>query len=240
VLSNEGRSLVLAAALVTIVLNPLLFAAAERLIAWVSRYPTLLDRVERQTAPRVLTTAMFEAPLTRHAILIGYGRVGRTIGEAFQRVGMPFIAIESDRRVVEAMRSLDVHAVYGDATRTGILEHAHPETARLLVVATPDPYQSRHIIERARVRNPQIEIIVRTHGEEEQQLFEQLGVSKALMGERELAFGMAYHSLRAAGCDDDRADDVITALRGGGRMPTQEFASIMPPAAAPSGRERVG
>jgi CPA2 family monovalent cation:H+ antiporter-2 len=90
------------------------------------------------------------------------------------------------------------------------------------------------------VRNPQIEIIVRTHGEEEQQLFEQLGVSKALMGERELAFGMAYHSLRAAGCDDDRADDVITALRGGGRMPTQEFASIMPPAAAPSGRERVG
>lgn len=240
VLSNEGRSLVLAGALVTIVLNPLLFAAAERLIAWVSRYPALLDRLERQTAPRVLTTAMFEAPLTRHAILIGYGRVGRTIGEAFQRVGMPFIAVESDRRVVEAMRSLEVHAVYGDATRAGILEHAHPETARLLVVATPDPYQARHIIERARARNPQIEIVVRTHGEEEQQLFEQLGVSKALMGERELAFGMAYHSLRAAGCDDDRADDVIAALRGGGRMPTQEFASIMPSAGAPGGRERVG
>lgn len=233
VLTEEGRSLVLAAALVTILFNPLLFAAAERLIAWVSRYPALLDRLERQTAPRVLTTALFETPPARHAILIGYGRVGRTIGEAFQQVGLPFIAIESDRRVVEAMRTLGVHAVYGDATRSGILDHAHPETARLLVIATPDPYQARHIIERARARNANIEIVVRTHGDEEQALFEQLGVNKALMGERELAFGMAYHSLRAAGCDDDRADDVIQGLRGGGRMPTREFVSIMPVVTAP-------
>jgi len=228
VLSADGRSLVLAAALITILLNPLLFAAAEQLIAWVSRHPALLDRLERQTAPRVLTTALFEAPPVRHVVLVGYGRVGRTIGEALERVGMPFIAIESDRRVVEAMRALGVQTVYGDASRAGILEHAHPETARVLVVATPDPYQARHIIERARGRNPAIEIVVRTHGEEEQQLFEQLGVSKALMGERELAFGMAYHSLRTAGCDNDRADDVIAALRGGGRMPTREFASLVP------------
>lgn len=227
-LSAEGRSLVLAAALVTILLNPLLFLAAERLIARVSRNPALLDRLERQQAPRVLTTELWETPPAPHVILIGYGRVGRTIGDAFQRVGLPFIVIESDRRVVEAMRSLGVQAVYGDATRSGILEHAHPESARLLVIASPDPYQARHVIERARARNANIQIIVRTHGEEEQQLFEQLGVSKALMGERELAFGMAYHSLRAAGCDDDRADDVIAGLRGGARMPTREFASLMP------------
>jgi CPA2 family monovalent cation:H+ antiporter-2 len=166
-----------------------------------------------------------------HVILVGYGRVGRTIGEAFQRVGIPFVAVESDRRVVDAMRTLGVTAVYGDATRPGILEHAHPRTAKLLVVASPDPYHARRIIELVRAVNPGIDIVVRTHADVEQQLFEELGVSKALMGERELAFSMAYHSLRSAGCEDDRADDVIQMLRGGARMPTREFSSIMPPVA---------
>ncbi|MCA0374165.1 MAG: cation:proton antiporter [Gemmatimonadetes bacterium] len=228
VLPIEGRSLILAAALCTIVLNPLLFALLERLSIWLSNHPRLLDRLERQKAPRMTHTDLWMATPAHHAILIGYGRVGRTIGEAFQRVGIPFIAIDQDRRVVDAMRTLGVTSVYGDATRPGILEHARPEFARLLVIASPDPYHARHIIELARAKNPDIDIIVRTHADTEQELFEQLGVSKALMGERELAFGMAYHSLRSAGCDDDRADDVIQALRGGGRMPTREFSAIVP------------
>ncbi len=236
VLAEEGRSLILAAALVSIVLNPLLSWAAEQLITVVSRHPALLDRVERHKAPRMVATDLFMATPVNHVIVIGYGRVGRTIGEAFQRVGVPFVAIEQDRRVVEAIRTLGVAAVYGDATRPGILEHARPEFARLLVVASPDPYHARRIIELARVRNPDIDIIVRTHADTEQEFFEQLGVGKALMGERELAFGMAYHALRSAGCDDDRADEVIAQLRGGGRMPTREFSQMLMTGEAPAPR----
>ena len=191
VLAEEGRSLILAAALVSIVLNPLLVWAAEQLIGFVSRYPALLDTLERHKAPRMVATDLFMATPANHVIVIGYGRVGRTIGEAFQRVGVPFVAIDQDRRVVEAMRTLGVAAVYGDAARPGILEHARPEFATLLVVATPDPYHARRVIELARARNPDIDIIVRTHADTEQEFFEQLGVGKALMGERELAFGMA-------------------------------------------------
>ena len=226
VLTEEARSLILAAALVTIVLNPLLFLVMDRLSEWLARYPRLLDKLERQKAPRLYTTDLWMATPANHVILIGYGRVGRTIGDALQRVGIPFIAIDQDRRVVDAMRTLGVTAVYGDATRPGILEHAKPEFARLLVVATPDPYHARHVIELVRARNPDIDIIVRTHTDQEQEHFERLGVSKALMGERELAFGMAYYSLRSIGCDDDRADDVIQTLRGGARMPTREFHSV--------------
>jgi CPA2 family monovalent cation:H+ antiporter-2 len=227
VLTEEGRSLILAGALCTIVLNPLAFLVVDRIDGLIARFPRLLDRLERQKAPRLITTDLWMATPANHAILIGYGRVGRTIGEALQRVGFPFIAIDQDRRVVEAIRTLGVTAVYGDATRPGILEHARPEFARLLVIASPDPYHARHIIELARARNPDIDIIVRTHADTEQEFFEQLGVSKALMGERELAFGMAYHSLRSAGVDDDQADDVIQHLRGGGRMHTREFTQVM-------------
>lgn len=228
VLPEEGRSLILAAALCTIVANPLLFHGADALSNWLSQHPRLLDRLERQKAPRMTHTDLWMATPAHHVILIGYGRVGRTIGEALQRVGVPFIAIDQDRRVVDAMRTLGVTSVYGDATRPGILEHARPEFARLLVIASPDPYHARHIIELVRARNPDIDIIVRTHADTEQEFFERLGVSKALMGERELAFGMAYHSLRSVGCEDDKADDVIQTLRSGGRMPTREFSSIMP------------
>ncbi len=228
VLSEEGRSLILAAALVTIVLNPLLFASLGRLSAWIARYPKLLDRLERQKAPRMAHTELFETVQQGHAILIGYGRVGRTIGDALQRLGVPFVAIELDRRVVDAMRTIGVASIYGDATRPGILEHAHPAGARLLVIASPDPYHARHIIDLVRAKNPTIDIVVRTHSDQEQAMFEQLGVSKALMGERELAFGMAYQSLRSLGVDDDRADDIIEGLRGGARMQTREFSALMP------------
>ncbi|MBY0491485.1 MAG: cation:proton antiporter [Gemmatimonadaceae bacterium] len=228
VLSEDGRSLILAAAMCTIVFNTPLYVLLDKLSDWLARYPRLLDRLERQKAPRMAATDIWMATPVNHAILIGYGRVGRTIGEAFERVGIPFIAIDQDRRVVDAMRTLGVTSIFGDATRPGILEHAKPEFAKLLVIATPDPYHARHIIELARAKNPEIDIIVRTHADLEQEFFEQLGVQKALMGERELAFGMAYHALRSVGCEDDRADDVIAALRGGARMPTREFSSIVP------------
>ena len=230
VLSDEGRSLILAAALCTIVLNPLLFASLDRASTWIARHPRLLDRLERQKAPRLAHTDLFESVPKGHAILVGYGRVGRTIGDALQRLGEPFVVIEQDRRVVDAMRTLGVASIYGDATRSDILEHAHPATARLLVVAAPDPYHARHIIEMVRTRNPTIDVVVRTHSDQEQAMFEQLGVSKALMGERELAFGMAYHALRSLGVDDDRADDLVEGLRGGGRMLTREFSALMPTA----------
>jgi CPA2 family monovalent cation:H+ antiporter-2 len=229
VLSEEGRSLILAAALCTIVLNPLLFASLNRLSIWIARHPKLIDRLERQRAPRLAHTEMFEAILKDHAIVIGYGRVGRTIGDALQRIGVPFVVLEQDRRVVEATRTIGVASIYGDATRPGILEQAQPATARLLVIAAPDPYHARHIIDLVRAKNPTIDIVVRTHSDQEQAMFEQLGVSKALMGERELAFGMAYHSLRSLGVDDDRADEIVEGLRGGG-MQTRESSAMMPTA----------
>lgn len=229
VLTEDARSLLLGAALVTIAINPVVFNLLDRLGAWVSMRSELLDRLERQKEPRLIATDMYVALQQDHAILIGYGRVGRTIGDALQRLGVPFMAIEQDRRVVEAMRTLGVSTIYGDATTSSIFEHAHAERAKLLVIASPDPYHARHIIGLARAKNPTIEIVVRTHSDQEQNFFEALGVNKALMGERELAFGMAYHSMRSLGIDDDRADDIVQQLRGGGRMPTREFSTLMLP-----------
>jgi len=229
VLDAEGRSLIMAGALVTIVGNPALFKVMESIAAWLADRPALLARLERHRGPREVMTNMWTATPFNHVILIGYGRVGRMVGDALLRSGDPFIAIDQDRRTVEAMRMLGVNAVFGDATRPATLTMALPELARLVVITTRDPYRTRHLIELMRARNPTVEILVRTHSEEEQQLFEQMGVSHVLMADRELAYGMAYQSLRSVGASDDKADWIIATLRGGGRTATQEFSAMTPP-----------
>jgi CPA2 family monovalent cation:H+ antiporter-2 len=228
-LSADGRSLILASALCTIVANPLVFRAVDALNQWLSRHPRLLDRLERTQATRAMMTDLWMATPINHVILVGYGRVGRTVGQALLQANTPFIAIEQDRRVIDLMRQLGVNAVFGDATRASTLDHARPEMAQLMILTTPDPYHARQVIELARARNPELQIIVRTQGETNQALLEQLGVSMVLLAERELAYGMAYYALRAAGSSDDKADWVIASLRGGARMPTQEFKAMMTP-----------
>jgi CPA2 family monovalent cation:H+ antiporter-2 len=156
--------------------------------------------------------------LKDHAVLIGYGRVGSTVGEALARCGVPYVVIERDRRAVEALRRRKVSAISGDATRPLILGLAHPERARLLVIAMPDPYQARQVVEVARRANPAIETVVRTHGEAEQAYFEQHGVTRAVMGERELAIGMAHYSLRTLGRSEDETGAVLQSIRDAARQ----------------------
>ena len=229
VLTNDVRSMILAAALVTITLNPLLFLAADRLATRLANYPRLLALLEREQAPHTVMTDVFMGTPTNHAIVIGYGRAGRTISDALTRLRKPFVVIEQDRRVVDAMRTLNVPTIFGDATRHGILDYAKPEFAKLLVIASPDPYRSQQIIELVRKHNDGIEIIVRTNGDVEQEWFERLKVGKALMAERELALGMAFHSMRTLGASVAQADNIIHLMRGGARLSTVEFNALTMP-----------
>jgi CPA2 family monovalent cation:H+ antiporter-2 len=213
-LPAEGQSLVVAGALLTITLNPAVFALVGPVSGWLRERPRLLDLLERpHPNPPLAPTAADARRLRDHAIVVGCGRVGGTVGEALERYGIPYVVIERDRRIVEALRERGVPALSGDATRPGILPLAHPERARLLVVATPDPYQAREVIRLARRANPQIDIVVRTHNAAEERYLSALGVGRAIMGERELALGMAHYALLALGRTDDEADAAITTLR---------------------------
>jgi CPA2 family monovalent cation:H+ antiporter-2 len=217
-LPAEGRSLLLAAALVTIAGNPLLQSAAGAVDRWLAARPDVLDRVERPGGGRLAPVAWTpaEAPMQDHAVLVGHGRVGRTIAQALARESLPYVVVERDRRTVEALRERGVPTVFGDAARPGVLAHAHPERARVVVVAAPDPYHARHIVDLARRARPGIDAIVRTHSVEEQAYFERLGIGHALMGEHQLALGMARYALTALGCDEQRAERTVQALAQSG------------------------
>lgn len=203
-LPEEGRDLILGGALLSITLNPLFFVLADRVSRWLGERPELRRRLERRAAAPLPVRAA--APEMRgHAVIIGYGRVGSAIGKALQDWNLPFVVVERDRRRVEELRVQGVPAVFGDATAPGILDAADIASARLVVVATPDPHQARRLLAKARAANPGIDSVVRTHSDTERRRLEEDGVGLVLMAERELALGMMTYALRSLGVREGEA-----------------------------------
>jgi monovalent cation:H+ antiporter-2, CPA2 family len=107
--------------------------------------------------------------------------------------------------------------VFGDAGAPGILDAAGVARARLLVVASPDAHQARHLIAIAREANPDIDTLVRTHSDSERRHLEHEGVGLVLMPERELGFGMALYALRSLGVGEGEARLFVDASRADSR-----------------------
>jgi CPA2 family monovalent cation:H+ antiporter-2 len=195
-LPAEGRDLILAAALLSITLNPFVFATITPVTRWVRARPALYAMLERgATRLQTLPDHPRSNALRDHAILVGFGRVGSMIGAALAREQLPYVAIERDLHLVQNLRQRGMRALYGDASAAGVMEHAGIHNAKLLIVATPDSYAARRIVELARKVNPRIDIVVRTHSEHEYEHFEKQGVGRVMMGERELAHGMVRYAL---------------------------------------------
>jgi CPA2 family monovalent cation:H+ antiporter-2 len=216
-LPPEGRDLILAAAIFSITLNPLLFAAVDPLTAWLRARPRLIARLERSGDPlATLATANDAGGPRNHAVIVGYGRVGAMIGEVLEAQGLPLVVVEQNRRLVEDLRARGVDAVYGDAAAPGVLAAAGVGRARLLIVATPEGFQMRRILELARRANPQIDTAVRTHSANELAYLERQGIGVAIMGARELALGLAEYALRSLGVADAKARLIVQQSRVSG------------------------
>jgi monovalent cation:H+ antiporter-2, CPA2 family len=215
-LPAEGRDLILAGALLSITLNPLVFAGADRLASWLRTRPDLLAWIERRGDEMLSRLPEDDSGRRDHAVIVGYGRVGNVVGKGLKSQGLPIVVIDQDRQRVEALRARGVAAIYGDATTPGVLEAANTDKARLIVIATPEGYQTRRIIELARTLNPGIDTAVRTHSDGEVAHLERQGVGIAIMGERELAFGLMEHALRSLGTSAEKAHLIVQNVRVSG------------------------
>jgi K+:H+ antiporter len=191
-----GQSLILAGAIISIALNPLVFRAIEPAQAWIRARSKLAQALERPDDPlAVLPMTVELTRLTGQVVLVGYGRVGRRIGEALTANGISFVVAEENREIVEQLRKSGIPAVSGDASDANVLIQAHIHRARVLVIATPDTLDVRRMIEVARTVNPRIETVVRTHSEEEAALLEKENAGKVFLGEQELAHSIIQHVL---------------------------------------------
>lgn len=195
-MTTEGMSLILAGALFSIALNPLMFSAIEPLRRWALGRSAKARELEQRGDPFAELPLSTERKfLERQVVLVGYGRVGHLIAEALESQGIPYVVAEQNRELVEGLRKRGIAAVSGDASEPSVLIQAHIAEAAMLVIASPDPINVRQMVDTARTLNPDIEIVLRTHSEAESEMLRKDGLGAVFYGEEELAKGMAGHVL---------------------------------------------
>ncbi len=179
----EGRDLVLAGALLSITLNPMVFRLAAR----------FERRSAQAQADRLasIESAGATADLHDHVVLIGYGRVGRVIGKELHKAGQHFVVVERSRDIVERLRKRGIAVISGDAAIADLLSQAALDRARLLVLAIPNELEARRVFALARAVNPELAIAVRAQDDDELEHFRDQGATLVLLAENELGQAMS-------------------------------------------------
>ncbi|WP_233955398.1 YbaL family putative K(+) efflux transporter [Pectobacterium versatile] len=183
-LSEEGRNLVLAGAILSIMINPLLFTLLERYLA---KNETIEEQIVEEA---IEEEKQIPVDMCNHALLVGYGRVGSLIGAKLHQAGIPIVVIENSRTRVDALREQGIKAVLGNATKPEIMDIARLDCARWLLLTIPNGYEVGEIVAAAREKRADLEIIARAHYDDEVSYIMEHGANEVVMGEREIANSM--------------------------------------------------
>ncbi|MEA1065771.1 YbaL family putative K(+) efflux transporter [Erwinia sp. HR93] len=180
-LPSTGQHLVLAGAILSIMLNPVVFALLERFL-------NKTETLEEQTLEEAMEEEkQVPVDICNHILLVGFGRVGSLLGERLIERDEPLVVIETSRARVDGLRERGIRAVLGNAANEEIMNLAHLECARWLLLTIPNGYEAGEIVAAAREKNPHIEIIARAHYDDEVDYIAERGANEVVMGEREIA-----------------------------------------------------
>ncbi|MCD6035925.1 MAG: sodium:proton antiporter [Rickettsiales bacterium] len=187
-LPETGRDLILAGALISILFNPAFFLISRQIYEWAAQHSQLASWLNIGIGGDDLAHLRKEEKqnLKELVILVGHGRVGKHISENIHSAHIELVVIDANRERIEVLREKGFHAIAGDASHEETLQEAAIDKAIAVVVAVPNPFEARKVVETARKLKPGIKVIVRAHNEEEEHYFVHQDVDLAVMGPREI------------------------------------------------------
>lgn len=175
-------------------------------------------------APVVATSSPDEVAFTRslaalrdHVVLVGHGRVGSVLAGLLRARGTPFVVLEQDQVTADALRRAGVLALAGEGGSTALLDRARIDTAKLLLVTSPDPIAARTAVEHATKVNPTIEAVCRVHFDAQRDILHAFPRTQCVHGEHELAYAMARLMLKRFGLSAMESEAVVIDERRGRR-----------------------
>jgi CPA2 family monovalent cation:H+ antiporter-2 len=187
-ISNDAHSLILAGAIISIALNSFLFDSISPLMEWARKRSALARKLDQRIDPLALLPANTQQSVLKgQVVVVGHGRVGKSIVTQLKEQKIPCVVAEKDRSIVEELRKDGTAAVSGDASDPFVLIQAHIANAAILVIASQDSLDISKMIETARTLNPKIVIFIRARSSEEIQLYDKEGWGKSFTPETELA-----------------------------------------------------
>lgn len=208
VLTQDQYGLILAASLISIVINPLLFRLAPKAEHFLERMPRLWRQLDRHVTPPPLPKRM-----SGHVVVVGYGRVGQYTVNVLRRVEVPLLVIEQDFQSAVGFQKQGVPTLAGDAANSEILTHASLDKARALVVTISDENAAELVVAAAHILAPQLRIIARASTSDGVKRLAQLGANDVIHPELEGGLEIVRHALLALSYPMGQVQQYIDRVR---------------------------
>lgn len=201
--STETFSLAMGAVVLSILTASPLLRGAAVAGSWLDR------RVPR---PEAVDEEPTEEP-RRHALILGYGRVGRSVARVLDSRGFGWVAVDNEYDVVRGAREAGGQVIFGDAGSPSVLDRAGIANAHALIAAMPDALATRQAVGHARAVNPRIEIVARAQSRADEADLRRMGVGRVVVAERELGNELVRHALRRFGVSDREVAAILESRR---------------------------
>ena len=222
-MSEEGRSLLVATAIISITLNPLIFRLIEPTERWLRSKPALWKklgsraeagglRLNEAMAERVATSDGADVATTR-AVIVGYGPVGQTAARILRGFGVETVVVDLNIDTIRELANNGELGVYGDSTRHDILEAAGIKEAKYLLVTVPDVLVRTLVIITAKEINSELKVFARARYLKERAWLEEVGATQICIEEAETAVGLAKLLLSEVGADPERVAAEVTRIQ---------------------------
>ena len=179
-LPEEGQTLILAAAMLSIIFNPFVFMLFDKLIPKPPPAPP-----EPVLAPEPVV-----APVTQRAVIVGFGRVGSRIGRQLEQRKIAYAVVEEREEVIERLLEANIPTITGNGASVDVLRAAALDKATLIYITVPDGFEAGRVVELARQINPAIRIMARSHSDAEAEHLAGRGADIIISGEEEIAQAM--------------------------------------------------
>jgi CPA2 family monovalent cation:H+ antiporter-2 len=208
ILPPVATNVIVAVAIISIVLNPLLYRLVGPLQRWAAKTPRLWHLLNTLTPledPSPLLKTVRDPKGMHRAVVVGFGPTGRTLMRLLRQNGIEPSIIELNMDTVRELRDEGIAAVYGDASHRTTLEEAGVAHARHLIL-TADVGNSQEVIREARDINREIQVLARTNHLRGLAALRAAGAQNVFAGEGEVALAMTEAILVRLGATAEQID----------------------------------
>lgn len=209
VISEHIYGLILASALISIILTPLIYSLTTNL----STRMIQLGRLKPLVAANTQQSVKEVAKISGHVVICGHGRVGSNVAQMLRQLEIPHLVIDLDPAVISSLRDQGIPCIYGDAGSGEVLSKAGLKEAALLLIAMPDPVAARLALDHARRINPQLDVVARIHSDFELDFLRGRGASELVRPELEASIELVRHTMCRLGLPQDKVQEFIDNWR---------------------------
>ena len=212
-LAEAAVNPIVTAAIVSIMLNPMLYRTLGSLEAWLAQRPRLWRLLNRGAHGEFVTTVTETHPTPAYqVVVVGYGPIGRTVARLLRERGIEPTIIEMNIETFHSLRRQGQRAVYGDANQPNVLEQAGIAQARIIILSAGSVGAAEAIREVRKI-NPKIHVVARVDYLAQSESLLRVGANEVVSGEGEVVLAMTDSILRRLGATPDQLDEERARIR---------------------------